>query len=56
MFGFEKLGAALSFAGAFSSPYFPRGRHLTGVLQHVTFLGFLSIGVRLALTAGEIDI
>lgn len=42
--------------GALSSPYFLTVSNLTGILQNITFLGFLSIGVGLVLTAGEIDI
>src|SRR5436190_3370493 len=58
---FDELGilvaAVLFFAiGAFSSPYFLTLDNLTGILQSVTFLGFLSVGVALALIAGEIDI
>ncbi|MDQ0392817.1 ABC transporter permease [Labrys monachus] len=39
-----------------SSPYFMTVSNLTGILQNITFLGFLSIGVGLTLMAGEIDI
>lgn len=58
---FDELGillaALLFFAiGALSSPYFFTISNLTGILQSITFLGFLSIGVGLALMAGEIDI
>jgi ribose/xylose/arabinose/galactoside ABC-type transport system permease subunit len=58
---FDELGiliAALLFfaTGAISNPYFLTLDNLTGILQSVTFLGFLSIGVGLALIAGEIDI
>jgi ribose/xylose/arabinose/galactoside ABC-type transport system permease subunit len=42
--------------GALSSPYFVTLGNLTGILQNITFLGFLSIGVGLVLMAGEIDI
>ena len=42
--------------GALSSPYFLTVNNLTGILQNITFLGFLSIGVGLVLMAGEIDI
>ena len=42
--------------GASSSPYFVTVSNLTGILQNITFLGFLSIGVGLVLMAGEIDI
>jgi ribose/xylose/arabinose/galactoside ABC-type transport system permease subunit len=42
--------------GALSSPYFLTVSNLTGILQNITFLGFLSIGVGLVLMAGEIDI
>ena len=37
-------------------PVFPDGQQPAGILQNITFLGFLSIGVGLALMAGEIDI
>src|SRR5436190_23780358 len=58
---FDELGiliAAVLFfmIGAVSSPYFLTIDNLTGILQSITFLGFLSIGVGLALIAGEIDI
>ena len=58
---FDELGIALAVAlffviGTFSSPYFLTLSNLTGILQNVTFLGFLSIGVGLTLMAGEIDI
>lgn len=61
LFGFDELGilAALvlfSIVGALSSPYFMTVNNLTGILQNITFLGFLSIGVGLVLMAGEIDI
>lgn len=42
--------------GGLSSPYFLTVNNLTGILQNITFLGFLSIGVGLVLMAGEIDI
>ncbi|MEO8669521.1 MAG: ABC transporter permease [Bauldia sp.] len=52
------LAAAIIFfvVGAVSNQYFLTLDNLTGILQSVTFLGFLSIGVGLALIAGEIDI
>jgi ribose/xylose/arabinose/galactoside ABC-type transport system permease subunit len=58
---FDELGIALAVllffvVGALSSPYFLTLGNLTGILQNVTFLGFLSIGVGLTLMAGEIDI
>src|SRR6202049_5236114 len=58
---FDELGilvaAVIFFAiGAVSNPYFLTLDNLTGILQSITFLGFLSIGVGLALIAGEIDI
>jgi ribose/xylose/arabinose/galactoside ABC-type transport system permease subunit len=58
---FDELGillaAVIFFAmGALSNQYFLTLDNLTGILQSVTFLGFLSIGVGLALIAGEIDI
>src|SRR5271154_6216012 len=61
LLGVDELGifAALAlffFVGALSSPYFLTVSNLTGILQNITFLGFLSIGVGLVLMAGEIDI
>ena len=61
VFSFEETGILLAVAlfvviGAASSPYFPTLNNLTGILQNITFLGFLSVGVGLALMAGEIDI
>src|SRR5882762_9736828 len=58
---FDELGIALAVllfcvVGAFNSPYFLTLSNLTGILQNITFLGFLSIGVGLTLMAGEIDI
>jgi ribose/xylose/arabinose/galactoside ABC-type transport system permease subunit len=58
---FDEVGiliAALMFfaIGALTNPYFLTIDNLTGILQSVTFIGFLSIGVGLALIAGEIDI
>lgn len=58
---FEERGIAAAVAlffvlGAASSPYFLTLDNLTGILQGMTFLGFLAIGVGLALMAGEIDI
>src|SRR5882757_3471676 len=52
------LAALILFfvVGALSSPYFLTVSNLTGILQNITFLGFLSIGVGLVLMAGEIDI
>ena len=60
-FVFDELGIALAailfvIIGAVSNPYFLTIGNLAGVLQNVTFLGFLTIGVGLALMAGEIDI
>ena len=60
-FGFDEFGILLALAlffvvGAVSSPYFLTVNNLTGILQNITFLGFLSIGVGLTLMAGEIDI
>ena len=60
-FLFDELGIALAavlfvIIGAVSSPYFLTVENLAGVLQNVTFLGFLTVGVGLALMAGEIDI
>lgn len=59
--GFDELGIVLALAlflviGAVSSPYFLTFTNLAGVLQNITFLGFLCIGVGLTLMAGEIDI
>jgi ribose/xylose/arabinose/galactoside ABC-type transport system permease subunit len=61
VFSFEETGILLAVAlfvviGAASSPYFLTLNNLTGILQNITFLGFLSVGVGLALMAGEIDI
>src|SRR5438552_15176552 len=58
---FDELGillAAVLFfvVGALSNPSFLTLDNLTSILQSITFLGFLSIGVALALIAGEIDI
>jgi ribose/xylose/arabinose/galactoside ABC-type transport system permease subunit len=60
-FGFDEVGILLAVVlffilGALSSPYFLTINNLAGILQSITFLGFLSIGVGLALMAGEIDI
>src|SRR5580698_2442118 len=48
--------ALFFLVGALSSPYFMTVSNLTGILQNITFLGFLSVGVGLVLMAGEIDI
>jgi ribose/xylose/arabinose/galactoside ABC-type transport system permease subunit len=61
VFSFEETGILLAVAlfvviGAASSPYFLTLNNLTGILQNITFLGFLSVGVGLALMAGEIYI
>jgi ribose/xylose/arabinose/galactoside ABC-type transport system permease subunit len=61
LFLFDELGIALAvilfvIIGAVSSPYFLTVGNLAGILQNVTFLGFLTIGVGLALMGGEIDI
>src|ERR1700733_520858 len=58
---FEERGIAAAVmlffvVGAASSPYFLTIDNLTGILQSLTFLGFLAIGVGLTLMAGEIDI
>ena len=58
---FDELGIALAallfFAlGSLSNPYFLTAGNLAGILQNMTFLGFVTIGVGLALMAGEIDI
>src|SRR5882724_4386638 len=60
-FLFDELGIALAailfvIIGAVSNPYSLTIENLAGILQNVTFLGFLTIGVGLALMAGEIDI
>jgi ribose/xylose/arabinose/galactoside ABC-type transport system permease subunit len=59
--GFDEIGIVLAVAlflviGSVSSPYFLTVTNLAGVLQNITFLGFLCIGVGLTLMAGEIDI
>jgi ribose/xylose/arabinose/galactoside ABC-type transport system permease subunit len=58
---FEERGITAAFllffiVGATSSPYFLTIDNLTGILQSLTFFGFLAIGVGLTLMAGEIDI
>jgi ribose/xylose/arabinose/galactoside ABC-type transport system permease subunit len=58
---FDEIGILVALilffiVGALSSPYFLTVNNLTGILQNMTFLGFLSIGVGLVLMAGEIDI
>jgi ribose/xylose/arabinose/galactoside ABC-type transport system permease subunit len=58
---FDEAGIVLAvvlffLVGAFTSPYFATFDNLTGILQSMTFLGFLAVGVGLALIAGEIDI
>lgn len=58
---FDEIGILLAVVlfvvvGSVSSPYFLTMNNLTGILQNITFLGFLCIGVGLALMAGEIDI
>ena len=58
---FDELGIVLALVlfvaiGACTNPYFLTFSNLTGVLQNITFLGFLCIGVGLTLMAGEIDI
>ena len=60
VFSFDETGILLAVAlfvviGAASSPYFLTLNNLTGILQNITFLGFLSVGVGLTLMAGEID-
>ncbi|WP_120633658.1 ABC transporter permease [Ruegeria sp. EL01] len=42
--------------GATTNQYFMTSDNLFGILQNITFLGFLAIGVGLVLMAGEIDI
>jgi ribose/xylose/arabinose/galactoside ABC-type transport system permease subunit len=61
VFRFDEIGiliaALLLFTiGASSNPYFLTAGNLTGILQSITFTGFLAIGVALVLIAGEIDI
>ena len=58
---FDEAGIVLAvvlffLVGAFTSPYFATFDNLAGILQSMTFLGFLAVGVGLALIAGEIDI
>lgn len=58
---FDELGILLALVlffivGALSSPYFLTVNNLAGILQNITFLGFLTVGVGLALMGGEIDI
>lgn len=58
---FDEIGILIAVVlfvaiGTISSPYFLTMNNLTGILQNITFLGFLCIGVGLALMAGEIDI
>jgi ribose transport system permease protein len=51
------LALAIVFiAATFSSPYFLRVDNLAGILQDITFLGLIAVGVSFALIAGEIDI
>jgi ribose/xylose/arabinose/galactoside ABC-type transport system permease subunit len=59
--GFDELGIVLAIVvllivGSTTSPYFFTLNNLAGILQNITFLGFLCIGVGLTLMAGEIDI
>jgi ribose/xylose/arabinose/galactoside ABC-type transport system permease subunit len=61
LFAIDELGIFIALVlffvvGALSSPYFLSVSNLTGILENITFLGFLSIGVGLVLMAGEIDI
>jgi ribose/xylose/arabinose/galactoside ABC-type transport system permease subunit len=61
LLAFDELGILTALVlffvvGALSSPYFMTANNLAGILQNITFLGFLSIGVGLVLMAGEIDI
>jgi ribose/xylose/arabinose/galactoside ABC-type transport system permease subunit len=61
LFRFDEAGILLAVVlffvvGAASNPYFVSVANLTGILQNITFLGFLSVGVGLTLMAGEIDI
>lgn len=58
---FDELGIVLALLlflamGALTNPYFLTVANLAGVLQNITFLGFLCIGVGLTLMSGEIDI
>lgn len=51
------LALIVVMAGAtISNPNFLRVDNLAGILQNVTFLGFIAIGLSFALLAGEIDI
>ena len=57
----DELGILLALVllfivGALSNPYFLTVNNLAGILQNITFLGFLSIGVGVVLMAGEMDI
>lgn len=58
---FEERGIAAAtllffVVGAVSNRYFLTVDNLSSILQSITFLGFLAIGVGLTLMAGEIDI
>lgn len=57
----DEAGIALALAvfmliGSLTNQYFLTVPNLLGILQNMTFLGFLAIGVGLVLMAGEIDI
>ncbi|WP_052726651.1 ABC transporter permease [Devosia epidermidihirudinis] len=59
--GFDELGILVAVVlfmviGSLTSPYFLTVNNLASVLQNITFLGFLCVGVGLVLMAGEIDI
>ena len=61
LFQFDEGGILLAvllffLIGTFTNQYFLTLSNLAGILQSMTFLGFLAIGVGLALIAGEIDI
>ncbi len=61
LFQFDEGGIVLAVVlffliGAFTNQYFLTLSNLAGILQSMTFLGFLAVGVGLALIAGEIDI
>lgn len=58
---FEERGVVLALvavfiAANFASPHFLNVDNLAGILQDITFLGLIAVGVSFALIAGEIDI
>jgi ribose/xylose/arabinose/galactoside ABC-type transport system permease subunit len=46
----------ITLVGAAITPNFLTGANLTGILQSIAFLGFVSIGMGITLIGGEIDI